>query len=72
MFALKNMLTRTSAARFTTPMQRMVFSSVQKSQHTVEHKDWLMDSRLYEDQFEPTSIDELEYVRTPFYDMARI
>ena len=31
-----------------------------------------MDARHYENDFEPTSIDELEYVRTPFYDLARI
>ena len=31
-----------------------------------------MDTRHYENEFEPTSIDELEYVRSPFYDLARI
>ena len=61
------------SARITTnPLQRMVFSSVQKTQHTAKHRDWLMDTRHYENEFEPTSIDELEYVRSPFYDLARV
>jgi hypothetical protein len=70
---LKQLFTRNMVASRITgfnPMQRMVFSSVQKAQHTVKHKDWLMDNRHYENDFEPTSIDELEYVRSPFYDLA--
>jgi len=30
-----------------------------------------MDSKFYKDDFFPTSIEEVEYVRSPYYDLAR-
>ena len=59
---------------FFAPSSQMVFSSelTQKQKHKVEHKAYTMDPRHYENDFESTSINELEYVRTPFYDLAKL
>jgi hypothetical protein len=46
--------------------------STEKQRHAVEHKQWLMDPAHYENDFQPTSIEELEFVRSPFYDLARL
>ena len=31
-----------------------------------------MDPTFYEDVFVPTSVEELDFVRTPFYDLAKL
>jgi hypothetical protein len=30
-----------------------------------------MDTKFYKDDFFPTSIEEVEYVRSPYYDLAK-
>ena len=30
-----------------------------------------MDSKFYKDDYYPTSIEEVEYVRSPYYDLAK-
>ena len=44
-----------------------VDASLYKKQHTGQ----LMDKKFYKDDFFPTSIEEVEYVRSPFYDLAK-
>ena len=31
-----------------------------------------MHTKFYENDFEPTSIEELEFIRSPFYDLAAL
>ena len=38
--------------------------------HAKSHAFRKMDSKYYKDDFVHTAIKELEYVRTPFYDLA--
>lgn len=32
----------------------------------------VMDEKFYKDDFEMTNVKELEFVRSPFYDLARL
>jgi hypothetical protein len=47
-------------------------SSELASRHAVRHKAMTMDPRHYEDSWEHTSIEELEHIRSPFYDLAKL
>ena len=39
--------------------------------HRKRHTGQLIDSKFYKDDFHPTSIEEVEYVRSPYYDLAK-
>ena len=39
--------------------------------HKVTHTELVMDSKFYERDFWATSIKEIEFVRSPMYDLAR-
>lgn len=39
--------------------------------HATEHIGAQMHPKFYESEVKPTSIKELEFVRSPFYDMAK-
>ena len=40
--------------------------------HKTTHYGEPMVAKFYENDFEPTSIKELEFVRSPFYELAQI
>ena len=70
--------TALSKGRFT-PMTKSVlrpFSTApttenEAGKHKQEHIDATLHPKFFEDSFVHTSIAELEYVRSPFYDLAR-
>mgnify|MGYP006999549443 CR=1 FL=1 len=39
--------------------------------HQKNHSPLIMDSKFYENDFIPTSIEEIDYIRSPFYDLAK-
>lgn len=50
---------------------RACFSQDVAAMHKKQHMGKVMDPRFYEDEFMAGKSSELEYVRHPFYDMAR-
>lgn len=55
------------------PMQAALFSSgatEQKDRHKSAHYANLIHPKFYENDFVSTSIRELEYVRSPFYELG--
>ena len=53
-----------------------LFSTASKQtladKHRTKHQQVVMDPSFYEDVFVPTTIEELDFVRTPFYDLAKL
>ncbi len=47
-------------------------TSAVTSKHKTHHIGEQMHSKFYEKDFEATSIEELEFVRSPFYDLAAL
>lgn len=43
-----------------------------KELHKVHHKNILMEPKFYERDFWSTSIEEIDYVRSPLYDYAQV
>ena len=41
------------------------------SVHKKKHEASVVDSRFYKDDFWVTRIEEIEYVRSPYYDYAK-
>lgn len=42
------------------------------TKHKAQHIGEQMHTKFYEKDFEATSIEELEFVRSPFYDLAAL
>jgi hypothetical protein len=42
-----------------------------KELHTTKHLNSIMDPKFYEKDFWSTGIEEIEFVRSPFYDLAK-
>ena len=61
---LRSSLPKLRAALFST-------SNLAQS-HKKTHYGAAMHPRFYENVFEPTSIEELEFVRSPFYELAQL
>ena len=59
-------LAATQYCSFSTPA-----SSTDANKHKEEHINAPMHSKFYENDFTSTSIKELEFVRSPFYDLAK-
>ena len=54
-------------------MRTALFStSTLAQQHKQTHYGHSMHPRFYENEFEATSIEELEFVRSPFYELAQL
>lgn len=51
--------------------QRACFSQDIAAMHKKEHMGKVMDPRFYEDEYLLGKSGELEFVRHPFYDLAR-
>jgi hypothetical protein len=51
--------------------QRACFSQDLAAMHKKQHIGKVMDERFYEDEFLIGKSSELEFVRHPFYDLAR-
>lgn len=49
-----------------------MFSSKTISKHATTHLNTSIHPKFYENDFESTNIEELEFVRSPFYEMARL
>ena len=47
------------------------FSSL-ATQHKKTHIPQVMDSKFYEKDFMATSIEEIEFIRSPLYDLAKV
>lgn len=58
------MLPRVSSALFST--------STLTAQHKQTHYGTSMHPKFYENTFEATSIEEIEFVRSPFYELAQL
>lgn len=43
-----------------------------KSKHKEQHHDQALHAKFFENDFNSTSIKELEYVRSPFYDLSML
>ena len=39
--------------------------------HKVQHSKFLIDSKFHKDDIEPTFIKEIEFIRSPFYDLGK-
>lgn len=52
---------------------RRAFSSTEAvaSQHKKEHLNTILDPRFYENDYLATNAKEFEFVRSPFYDLAK-
>ena len=46
-------------------------ASQDAQRHATKHQFRKMDAKYYENEFVHTAIKELDYVRTPFYDLAQ-
>jgi hypothetical protein len=54
-------------------MRTALFStSTVAKQHKQTHYGTSMHPKFYENEFEATSIEELEFVRSPFYELAQL
>lgn len=54
-------------------MRTALFStSAPAVRHATKHYGDSMHPRFYENEFEATSIAELEFVRSPFYELAKL
>ena len=62
-------LVRTPTVRLFSTAQETVSA---KELHTVRHRNILMDAKFYERDFWSTAIEEIDYVRSPLYDYAKI
>ena len=68
--ALKQLLFSQRPALLAT--QRACFSQEVAAMHKKNHMGKVMDPRFYEDEFMAGKSNELEFVRHPFYDLARL
>ena len=57
-------------------MQRMVFSTSSGSDlqamHAKQHKNLTIDPKYHVDDFESTYVSEIEFVRSPFYELGKL
>jgi len=52
-------------------VQRALFSTNEASRHATKHYGDPSEPIFYESDFDVTSIKELEFVRSPFYDLGK-
>jgi hypothetical protein len=46
-------------------------SSTEASKHAVKHYGDPNEPKIFETEFMPTNIEELEFIRSPFYDLGK-
>ena len=56
------------------PVQRRLFTTTASQAHLykVKHTSDLIDPKYYKDDFIATAIEEIEFIRSPFYDLAKL
>jgi hypothetical protein len=64
-------LTRMRVLSRLLPTSQRLFSQDASALHKRQHTGDLMNSKFYENDFVATSIKEIEFVRSPFYDLAK-